>query len=131
MLRSFRFCCEEGYYFRDDVGGGEYRSHSGMLRHTVYPFSLTDRQTDIQTRDHCRSSFWQQRFSVVFWITPCDIVGSGEIFFLLGFSPFCVLSNQNGDNILHVRTRSPQIVQEMDAEFHLGSVESHLNVLRV
>ncbi len=65
---------------------------------------------------------------MVFWITPCDIVGSGEIFFLLGFSPFLVLLNQHGDYILHVRTRSLQIVQEMDAEFHLGSVESHLNV---
>jgi hypothetical protein len=65
---------------------------------------------------------------VVFWITPCDIVGSGEMIFLLGFSPFFVLLNQHGDDILHVRTRSWQIVQEMDAESHLGSVESHLNV---
>jgi hypothetical protein len=65
---------------------------------------------------------------VVFWITSCDIVGSGEMIFLLGFSPFFVLLNQHGDDILHVRTRSWQIVQEMDAESHLGSVESHLNV---
>ncbi len=48
MLRSFGFCCEEGYDFRDDVGGGDNSSHGGMLRHTVCPFSLTDRQTHRQ-----------------------------------------------------------------------------------
>ncbi len=65
---------------------------------------------------------------MVFWITPCDIVGSGEINVLLGFSPFFVLLNQHGDDIVHVRIRSWRIVQVMDAEFHLGSVESHLNL---
>jgi hypothetical protein len=50
VLRSSGFCCEEGYDFRDDVGGGDNSTHGGMLRHTVCPFSLKDRQTDIQTR---------------------------------------------------------------------------------
>ncbi len=49
MLRSFGFCCEEGYDFRDDVGGGDNSSHGGMLRYTVCPFSLTDSQKDRHT----------------------------------------------------------------------------------